>query len=457
MMNLQKRTLNKLIGSLFRLGDHPVQLSDSQLDIFSQIYFAKNKRTQIIAPTQYGKSLTVGLAVLTRVLTTNERFVIMAPSEKKAKIIMSYIIEHVFDCPDLAQRLEVDRSETLDRIRRERSKNNITFIGGGGVSILTLDARNSKRSIEAAMGFGGNRLILDESSLIDDTLYATVKRMLGGYDYDDQFLLEIGNPFYRNHFYRTWHSDRYHKIFIDYHTGIAEGRYNNEFIEEMREEAFFDVFYECRFPDEDAVDERGYRVLFPMDMVQHARTDAQQHRGIKRLGCDIGGGGDKNVYTVRSDTYAHIAGQNQSQDTMSNIVEIERIMNEEGIEAEHVFIDDTGIGRGVSDRMLEKGHNIVPVVKGEKAQDTTKFSNVRAECYWGAMEWMKAGGRIENTDRWNELNQIKYKVSSDKVIQIEKKEDLKRRLGKSPDYADSLILTFAPEEEQATSYETQPF
>ena len=111
--------------------------------------------------------------------------------------------------------LELDQNTSLDRLRRERSRNHITFTSGGGIQTLTLDARNAKRSLEATLGFGGNRLILDESSLIDDPLYSTVKRMAGGYAYRDTFLLEIGNPFYRNHFLRTWNQSNYKKIFID--------------------------------------------------------------------------------------------------------------------------------------------------------------------------------------------------------------------------------------------------
>jgi hypothetical protein len=134
--------------------------------------------------------------------TKNERFTILAPSEKKAGIIMGYLIDHVFDQPFFLERLELDASTKLDKLRRERSRDNLTFKGWGGVKTLTLDSRNGKKNIEAAIGFGGNRLILDKSSLINDTLYATVKRMLGGFPYDDTFLLEIGNPFYRNHFLR---------------------------------------------------------------------------------------------------------------------------------------------------------------------------------------------------------------------------------------------------------------
>lgn len=123
------------------------------------------------------------------------------------------------------------------------------------------------------MGSSVRRLILHESSLIDDVPYSTPKWMMGGYEYRDTFLLEIGNPFYRNHFRSTWHDDLYHKIFIDYRTSLAEGRYSPEFIEEMRKEALFDIVYECRFPDENEIDENGFRVLVTTDQVEGWLTD----------------------------------------------------------------------------------------------------------------------------------------------------------------------------------------
>jgi hypothetical protein len=37
---------------------------------------------------------------------------------------------------------------------------------------------------------------------------------------------------------------------------------------------------------------------------------------------------------------------------------------------------------------------------------------------------------------------IKYKVNTDKVLKIEGKDDVKRRMGRSPDFVESLMLTF---------------
>lgn len=435
------------ITKLFKIKGAELVLTSSQQKIFNLIILNSYPRNQIIAPTQYGKSLTVALAVLCRSVGKGEKFTILAPSEKKAQIIMQYIIEHCFDSPIFMDLLELEETVSLDRLRRERSRNNITFKNGGGVMTLTLDARNSKRSIEAAMGFGGNRIILDESSLIDDTLYATVKRMLGGYPYADTFLLEIGNPFYRNHFYRTWHTERYNKVFIDYKVGLAEGRYSQEFIEEMRDEAFFSVFYECLFPEEDAIDESGYRSLITNEELTKsllANDEPIDKTGTLYLGADIAGGGDYNVFVMRTEKTAWIEAMNRSNDTMSNVAEIQRIKAKyPALRDNHIFIDDIGIGRGVTDRLKELRISANGVIAGGEPKDKTKFLNVKAEAYWLASQWLKNGGRIERNDKFRQITWIKYKVTTDKVLQIEPKGDLKRRTGKSPDFAEAFMLSFA--------------
>ena len=442
---LSKNEKLKNLEKLFKINDKPLELSPHQRLIFESIVGQTNPRVQILAPTQYGKSLTVALAIIPAVIGTDERFVILAPTEKKARIIMDYIIEHCFDSQLFLNALELEQGVTFDRLRRERTRTHLTFKQGGGVMILTLDAKNSKRNLEAAMGFGGNRIILDESSLIPDPLYSTVKRMLGGYPYEDTFLLEIGNPFYRNHFLRTWQDDKYEKIFIDYKIGLEEGRYSQEFIDEMRHEAFFDIFYECNFPDEDIIDTRGYRILISNTLYENSLSEDIQTEGELRLGADIGGGGDLNVYVLRNREYAWVEGSNRSNDTMTNVVEIENIMKKyPNLKANNIFVDDIGIGRGVTDRLKEKDIKINGVSVGSPPKDKTRYKNLKAEGSWTMKLWLENGGKLQKLNELRQITWLKYKVDTDKVLSIEPKDELKMRMGKSPDFADALMLTFMP-------------
>jgi len=407
----------------------------------------RHNRVNVIAPTQDGKSLTIASAVTCVAALRPEKFTILAPSEKKADIVMAYIRDFATQHPLIYTQLELDKNEVLDRLKRERSRRHLTFKKGGGVQTLTLDARNSKRCIEAAMGFGSKNIIQDEASLIGDNLHSTVMRMLGGYKYSESFLLKIGNPFYRNHFYRSANDAKYKQIYHNYKHSLADNKagyhgFDKEFIEEMKNEAFFDVYYDCLFPPEDKIDERGFRQLVVSSDLHFKEVKPV---GEPMLGADIGGGGDYNVYVVRWDNLAKITAYNKSNDTMVNVSEIERIIKKYNIKPENVNIDDIGVGRGVVDRLKEKKLRVNGVSVGAKSKQI-KYANLKAELYWLCSIWLKDNYledfKINYTSVWQQLTWIKYKVNSDKQIGIEPKADLKKRTAKSPDFADAFMLTF---------------
>ena len=447
MTQLNQTSSRELVKSLFKINNRPAVLTDGQVEIFDCIFHAVHPRVQAITTTQYGKSDTVSMATLLRSLTAGENFIIVAPSQNKAQIIMSYAIEHCFDNGLFLSQLQLDPNESLDRLRRERSKEKITWMRGGGIETLSLDSRNGRRKLEAAMGNGGNRIVLDESSLVDDESYATVLRMLGGYSYDDQFLFEIGNPFHRNHFHRSWNGNRHWKIFVDVNRALAEGRLSPQFVDEMREQPLFDVLYQCKFPDEDEIDINGFRQLLKTSELEAAFCSqvAKDKNKELRLGVDIGGGGDESVFVLRSNDEAWVETRGRTNDTMSNVVEVERIIESYDVAADDVFIDDIGIGRGVYDRLREKKLMVNGVSVGEKPIENEardRFFNQKAQYYFDAANWIKAGGKLAQNDSWQQLTWLKYKVSSDKTIQMERKEELKKRVGRSPDIAEAFMLTF---------------
>ena len=142
-------------------------LTKGQQDIFSTIIKRKYPRVNVICPTQFGKSLTTALGIVIRFLLYPEKWAIIAPQEKKARIIMNHLIDHIFDDPYFYSKLEID--EPLERLRRERSKNRLTSKVGGEVFIATGDARNRQRVKESLMGFGciqaGEKVWTDEGEI----------------------------------------------------------------------------------------------------------------------------------------------------------------------------------------------------------------------------------------------------------------------------------------------------
>lgn len=450
---------HQITQRLFKVEGKPLVIPPRFRPLFDAIFLRKHDRVNVIAPTQDGKSLTIAAAVVPVIASEPERFTIVAPSEKKANIIMSEIIDFATQNPIIASQLELDSSNSLDRLRRERSKRQLTFKGGGGVLTLTLDAKNTKDNFKSAMGFGSKNIIADEAGLVDDPLWSTVVRMLGGDFKDDKrrkILIKIGNPFFRNHFYKSSKSSRYLQVFHNYEDSIRDYEngfygYSPDYIEEMREEAFFDVFYECKFPDEDLVDSKGYRQLVKdsnLKVISKEEADKIEKIGIPKLGVDIGGGGDYNTFIMRYNNIAFVASKNRSKDTMSNVSEIERLLEEyKDLRPENINIDDIGIGRGVSDRLKEKGISVNGIAVGSTENvDSNMYSNLKAKLSWEAGKWLKSNLLVEEQisykSVWEQCCWIKYKVNSDKQIKIEPKDELKKRVGKSPDFYEGLMLSF---------------
>lgn len=110
-----------------------------------------------------------------------------------------------------------------------------------------------------------------------------------------------------------------------------------------------------------------------------------------------------------------------------------------------VFVDATGVGGGVVDRLIQMGLPVIGVDFGSRPSDKSKYFNKRAEM-WGRMaKWLKECGSIpDDKDLISDLTAPSYGFSGDRgQIILEKKDDMKKRGLASPDAADALALTFA--------------
>lgn len=107
-----------------------------------------------------------------------------------------------------------------------------------------------------------------------------------------------------------------------------------------------------------------------------------------------------------------------------------------------VFVD-AGQGQGVIDRLRHIGVDVVEVPFGGKARQP-RFNNRRSEMWYAVREWLQAGGFVPDDARLKaELTTPTYAFDPAGRICLERKEDIKERLGSSPDIADALALTFA--------------
>jgi hypothetical protein len=115
-----------------------------------------------------------------------------------------------------------------------------------------------------------------------------------------------------------------------------------------------------------------------------------------------------------------------------------------------VFVDGTGIGWGVVDRLNQLGCSTVRGVDfGARADRTdggdaaARYANKRAEM-WGFMkEWCKAGCLPDDRDLVADLTAVDYGYDASDAILLERKDDMRKRGLASPDDGDALALTFA--------------
>lgn len=104
---------------------------------------------------------------------------------------------------------------------------------------------------------------------------------------------------------------------------------------------------------------------------------------------------------------------------------------------------DAGNGGGVIDRLRQLGHDVIEVHFGGKASNG-RYLNKRAEIWFEMREWIKLGGAIPNkVELKQDLAAPVYWFDSANRIQLEPKDDIKKRGLPSPDLGDALAVTFA--------------
>lgn len=117
-----------------------------------------------------------------------------------------------------------------------------------------------------------------------------------------------------------------------------------------------------------------------------------------------------------------------------------------------IAADEIGIGRGVVDSLEEAGYCNVGVNVAERSSDSERWHNLRAELWCNLRERLdpeKDPIALPRDDELlSELASVKYKVDARGAMQIESKDEMRKRLGHSPDRADAVVLAFANTEHE---------
>lgn len=168
------------------------------------------------------------------------------------------------------------------------------------------------------------------------------------------------------------------------------------------------------------------------------------------LGVDVGAGGDQSVIYQRKGRKARLVARKQTPDTMELVGMVMRAIEHTG--ASVVNVDATGIGQGVVDRLRELGKEgrhrarVERVMVGAAPRRKERFPKLRDEIWW------EVGRQLSQDRAWDlsdvdeatiaQLTAPKYTTDSSGRIKVEQKAETKKRLGRSPDDADALLLAF---------------
>ena len=111
-----------------------------------------------------------------------------------------------------------------------------------------------------------------------------------------------------------------------------------------------------------------------------------------------------------------------------------------------IFLDDTGVGGGVTDMLRDRGFGeVVRAINFQnKAINEKIYNNRRSEMWDGIRLWLNEDVQLPKDDGLlDDLCAVNKKYDTRGRLQLESKDDVKKRLGRSPDKADALALTFA--------------
>jgi len=170
------------------------------------------------------------------------------------------------------------------------------------------------------------------------------------------------------------------------------------------------------------------------------------------VGCDVARSGtDRTVLATRFGSAIKELSRFSSQDTMQTAGRVMRVLqhNQGGT----AVVDVIGLGAGVVDRLRELKAKVIAFNSSERTPLSDRsgelsFLNMRAFAWWTMRDLLDPRNNADiclppDDFLTADLVTPRWKVTSSGSIQIEGKDEIKKRLGRSTDDADAVVMAFA--------------
>jgi hypothetical protein len=220
--------------------------------------------------------------------------------------------------------------------------------------------------------------------------------------------------------------------------------------------------------------------LIPLEWVELAverwrfweRQGEQERPGFTCVAADVADGGeDETVLALR---YGDVIGELRRpgpSDTMTTTGHVAAVLRARP--GGYAVVDSIGVGAGVVARLRELasaplgseesagliglevvGFNAAEATRSSDVSGELAFANKRAAAWWGLRDRLNPAhdGRVALPDDpllIGDLCAPKWQLSSAGKVLIESKDEIRRRLGRSTDTGDAVVMAFWEEESRA--------
>jgi hypothetical protein len=293
-------------------------------------------------------------------------------------------------------------------------------------------------------------VIVDEASGVSPLVFEAVNGIVSGGE--TVRLVYIGNPNQnQGDFHDSFSDPSFSKIHISAFDlpnvkekrQVIPGLSTLEWVEDMKRKYGEDHdVYRVRVKGEPPV--KGDDILISIQAVADAiGADRERYGEEEFLGLDVARfGSDNSAFVYRKGNFAKVIEVIPRNDLMELAGKAKVHMK---VFPKAKLIVDLGMGAGVVDRLKEQSDvsdRVFGVNFGASPKDKETYVNHRIEM-WDAVKSWTRDAILEPHDDWYQLAKPKYKYTSTGQLQLESKEEMKKRGIQSPDIGDGLALTFA--------------
>jgi len=232
----------------------------------------------------------------------------------------------------------------------------------------------------------------------------------------------------------VWHLE------VDYRIAQKNGWLSNEILYEIEQARI-------NHPEDYAHDYLGKALaISDKNIIQTAQVIEAMGRevddeGAIEVGVDVARlGGDRTVFVKRKGL-KEIGRASFTKKRTTEVCDL--LVNFIGADKNVLIkIDDTGVGGGVTDEMITRGYNVIPINFGAKASNSDKYPNLISEAWFYLQSIIDQISIANDKDLLVELSNREWKMDSKGRRGVESKDDYKKRGFRSPDLADATILCF---------------